>query len=78
MNNIEKVRIALSVHMDAILAYFRPGALITIIVRFPDDKDGVQDFMMGNDDPEEVVKLIERRLAEPEHVVMPDVPEAED
>ena len=49
-------------HMDAILRNFREGAKITVTVRFPDKP--TQDFMMSSDDPAEVIKLIERRMAD--------------
>lgn len=47
--------------MNAILRNFREGAKITVTVRLPDKP--TQDFMMTSDDPAEVIKLIERRMA---------------
>lgn len=47
--------------MDAILRNFRSGAKITILVRQPDAP--TQDFVMTNDDLEEVQEMIARTKA---------------
>lgn len=52
-----------SEHMDAILSLFRPGAKITVTVRHPGSNE--QDFMLTSDDPREAIKLIQRRIGDP-------------
>jgi hypothetical protein len=36
-------------HMDAILKCFKPGALITVVVRHPDKPDGSKNMVLTND-----------------------------
>lgn len=48
--------------LDRIKYCFKPSANITIIVRHDGDPDGRMDFMMGDDDPHEVAKMIARRI----------------
>ena len=45
--------------MNRILAHFKPGRKITILVRSPGEP--TQDFCMTNDEMEEVAELVERR-----------------
>jgi hypothetical protein len=46
-------------HMDKIVAMFKPGVKITVLVRTPDLPD--RDFMMTDDDHAELIAMIERR-----------------
>jgi predicted regulator of Ras-like GTPase activity (Roadblock/LC7/MglB family) len=46
-------------HMDAILANFKPGVKITVLVRAPGLPD--RDFCMTNDDMDEVIAMATRR-----------------
>ena len=50
-----------SIHMDNILALFKPGAKVTVLVRRPDLPE--QDFMMTSDTLPEIVAMIERSKA---------------
>lgn len=52
---------AVSTHMDAIRALFIPEVRVTLIVRTP-GFDG-RDFMLSEDELDEVIALIERRRA---------------
>ena len=47
--------------MSEILAFFKPGAKITLLVRRPGAPE--QDFCLTNDNLDEVIPMIERRLA---------------
>lgn len=47
--------------MDKIKACFKPGAKITVAVRAPGFPD--RDFVMTDDDPSEVIAMMERRKA---------------
>lgn len=58
-NLIQDVESRVSHHMDDIAAYFKPGRLITVIVRSPGKPN--QDFLMTSDDLDEVAALLERR-----------------
>lgn len=51
-------------HMTRISRMFKPGAEVTLIVRSPDHPD--RDFMLTNDEPDELRALLERRLPAPE------------
>lgn len=64
--DIQDVAQIASDHMDEIKSCFKPGAKITLLIRFPDDAAGKYDFMMGDDDPQEAMNLIARRMAGPE------------
>ncbi|MDQ0135719.1 hypothetical protein J2T08_003640 [Neorhizobium galegae] len=46
-------------HMDAILAHFKPGAKITVLVRHPGMPTA--DFCMTSDDLDEVAAMVQRR-----------------
>lgn len=56
---LEIAQVNVADHMDSILRVFKPGAKITVIVRRPGQPE--QDFLMTDDDLEEVSRLIERR-----------------
>jgi hypothetical protein len=45
--------------MDEILANFKPGAKITVLVRTPDKPTA--DFCMTSDDLDEVIAMVQRR-----------------
>tara|TARA_R110002012_G_C11673164_1_gene613298 strand:+ start:9819 stop:10046 length:228 start_codon:yes stop_codon:yes gene_type:complete len=45
--------------MDEILANFKPGAKITVLVRTPDKPNA--DFCMTSDDLDEVIAMVQRR-----------------
>lgn len=51
-----------SSHMDQILRLFKPGRKITVIVRTPGN--GEADFLMTDDDLDEVVGLVQRHQAQ--------------
>jgi hypothetical protein len=55
---------AISGHMDEILGLFKPGAKITVIVRFPGLPD--RDLIMSDDELEEVIAACRRRNGTPE------------
>lgn len=46
--------------MDDILAIFKPGARITVMVRRPEHPE--RDFLMTNDELAEAAALIQRRM----------------
>lgn len=48
--------------MDEILANFKPGAKITVLVRTPDKPTA--DFCMTSDDLDEVIAMVQRRKGE--------------
>lgn len=58
---LEQVRNQVADHMTSILALFKPGARITVIVRTPTNDRA--DFLMSNDNLTSVAALIERRRA---------------
>ncbi len=61
--SFQQVTEDVSDHLDRIKSYFKPGAKITILVRHTDDPEGRKDFMMGDDDPQEAMNMIARRMA---------------
>ena len=56
--NLEEVRRETSYHMDQIISCFKHGAKIAVIVRTPGDDEA--DFMLTDDDLDELQKVIER------------------
>lgn len=52
-------------HMDAILALFKPGAKITVLVRRPEKPDGTQDLVLTNDGIEKAIAALQQRLTTP-------------
>jgi hypothetical protein len=44
--------------MDSILAHFKPGAKITVVVRQPDFPDGSRDMVVTTDEIEPVIKAL--------------------
>jgi len=59
VSNLENVQETVSGHMDAIVSCFKPGVKITVLVRSPGFPG--RDFMMTNDDHDELIAMIERR-----------------
>lgn len=51
-----------SEHMEAIVACFKPGVKITVLVRTPDHP--TRDFCMTDDNLAEVIEMVKRRQAE--------------
>lgn len=56
---LEEVHNAASIHLSEIAEYFKSGVKLTLLVRTPGDDDA--DFILTNDDLDEVIKAIERR-----------------
>lgn len=62
MTDLEAVTDQVGTHLDAILALFKPGAKITVLVRHPSHRDGSRDFVLtSEDDLYEVVRALEIR-----------------
>lgn len=49
--------------IDRIKACFKPGVKVMVLVRTENDPEGLRDMMMGDDDPQEAMNLIARRMA---------------
>jgi hypothetical protein len=58
---LQEVQHAVARHMDEILAHFKPGALITVIVRTPGNDRA--DFCLTNDTMDDAIALLARRKA---------------
>lgn len=58
---LSEVQEDVSRHMDEILRCFKSGAKITVLVRSPGYPD--RDFVMTNDDLDELTAMIARRKA---------------
>lgn len=52
-------------HMDEILACFKPGAKIMVLVRRPEKPDGSQDFILTNDTIDEAIAALQTRKTAP-------------
>lgn len=61
----------ISALLEQIEAFFKPGVLLTLVVRRPDDATGSQDFVMSNDDYDEVKRVLDRRVADPAGITIP-------
>lgn len=59
MNQLLKVQYTVAKHLEKILKLFRPGVKITILVRLPADSQA--DFLMTDDDLDEVIEAVHRR-----------------
>lgn len=59
MSDLQYVQEAVADHMDEILALFKPGAKICVLVRTPCHPD--RDFMMTNDHLDELTAMLVRR-----------------
>lgn len=57
---LEETQYVVAEHMDAIIAEFKAGRRITVLVRSPGNEEG--DFLMTDDDLEEAKALIQRRI----------------
>lgn len=51
--------------MDEILACFKPGAKITVLVRRPEKPDGSQDFVQTNDTIDDAIVALQTRKTAP-------------
>ncbi len=60
-DKLANVAEAVGDYMDAILAYFKTGRKITVLVRSPEHADGSQDFLMTSDSIDEAVAALLRR-----------------
>ena len=58
---LEAVQRDVGNRMDQILAHFKDGSKITVVVRQPDDPYGTRDFMMTNDELDKVVAGLTRK-----------------
>lgn len=58
--NVQRVGERVGDHMDYILAMFKRGAKITVVVRAPGHPD--RDFVQTNDDLAEAIEVLRRRL----------------
>lgn len=45
-------------HLDAILALYKPGAKITLVLRHPDNHE--MDFVMGSDSLDGAIEALQR------------------
>lgn len=54
----------ISSHMNDIISLFKPGAKITVVVRFPDLPD--RDLIMSDDELEGVIEACRRRNGKPD------------
>lgn len=61
MSQAQLVGLMVSNHMNEIVDYFVEGAEVTVIVRIPGNDDA--DFMMTNDDLEQITALVQRRYS---------------
>jgi hypothetical protein len=60
---LEETQDEVSDYLDQIKRFFKPGVKVTILVRTEGDPEGRRDFMMGDDDPQEAMNMIARRMA---------------
>lgn len=51
--------------MDTILGRFKPGAKITVYVRYPEYPDGSRDMVMTSDDPHEAAAALAKARTTP-------------
>lgn len=58
---LDELRDEVAGHMDEIVALFKPGVKITVVVRTPGFPD--RDMLMTDDDLAEVRAMIERRAS---------------
>lgn len=59
--SVQEVGEIVAGHMHAILALFKPGAKITVLVRRPEAPDGSRDFLQTNDALDEIIEAVRRR-----------------
>lgn len=65
-SNLERIRREAEAHLAAIQDLFRPGWRATVIVRNPDKPDGTQDFLLTDDNLDEVSAALELLKRRPE------------
>lgn len=63
MTPLEQTQADVADHLDEIKRHFKPGAKIMVFVRAADDPEGRRDFVMGDDDLQEVMNMAARRMA---------------
>lgn len=56
---LEEVQDEVAVHMDDIVKMFKPGAKVTVLVRFPGFPE--RDFLMTSDDTDGIIEAVARR-----------------
>lgn len=61
--SMEQVRERVADYLDEIKGYFKPGVKVTVLVRHENDDEGRLDFMMTDDEPQQVMNMIARRIA---------------
>lgn len=49
-------------HLDEIAAYFKPGAVITVVVRFEGIDDHTRDLIMTSDKIPKVIKALQHHM----------------
>lgn len=59
MASLQETSEIVAAHMDAIVACFKTGVKITVLVRTPDHP--TRDFCMSDDDMNEVISMAQRR-----------------
>lgn len=64
MDKVQYARAIASRHLDSILRLFKPGAKITLIVRR--DGEPEQDFLLTDDDLDEVSTALDRAKGRPD------------
>lgn len=60
---MEEVSEEVSDRLDQIKACFKPGVKVMVLVRTEGDAEGKRDFVMGDDDPQEAMNMLARRMA---------------
>lgn len=60
---LPEVQDEVACHLDDIKKLFKPGAKVMLLVGFPNDPEGRYDFVMGDNDLQEVMNMCARRKA---------------
>lgn len=60
---LPEVQDEVSQHLDDIKRLFKPGAKVMVFVGFPPDPHGLKDFVMGDNDLQEIMNMCARRMA---------------
>lgn len=61
---LEETQAEVAEHLDEIKRYFKPGVKIMVFVRHADDPMGRKDFVMGDDDLQEIMNMAARRMVD--------------
>lgn len=61
---LQQVQADVSDHLTDIKRKFKPSSRIMLFVRQANDPEGKQDFVIGDDELPEIIKMCERRMAE--------------